>query len=66
MRRDYSYAKVVFLYSLILSLEVAFVTALGPNGAALGKVIACIRRRSKVVLGGEGKEEGSVVGGGRR
>jgi hypothetical protein len=57
LRRDYSYAKVVFLYSLILSLEVAFVTALGPNGAALGEVIACIRRRSKVVLGGgEGRK----------
>jgi hypothetical protein len=50
-----------FSYSLILSLEVAFVTVLGPNGAGLGEVIACIRRRRKKVVfgGGRRKKEGS-------
>ena len=46
---------------MILSLEVAFVTVLGPNGAGLGEVIACIRRRRKKVVfgGGRRKKEGS-------
>ena len=57
-----------FSYSLILSLEVAFVTALGPNGAGLGEVIACIWRRKEEVgflIGHQTKVECQVVLDGR-